>query len=499
MRKSFLLTALMLALAWSIYAQQTVNVKFTATTETGGYSPFTSVVVTDLTQGWTTTLIYPDTVLILSPNNVGVEEWQRQDFRTGPAFPNPFNDMTCVPLELSEASEVTLNVIRLDGKVVATRDLYLNPGVHHVSVRLSTPGMAFLSVTTPYGHSIVRLVCMGHGGVDEVKGVASVAHVSEDGVTARGEAPGVFESGDMMRYEAFLSAGGTTLHSAVVEQEQYDSETVTLVFPAEAPEGAIDGLFTINDEGGKAYFSKGNLQYDKTTGVWSFMDHQYDLEETLGQDVGEDYADQNIVSLFGWSTSGFDHGAHCYQPWSTSTIYNDYYAYGNDQFSLNVESGQAEWGFNAISNGGNAENQWRTLTTEEWNYVFDTRTTSSGIRFAKVKLGNLNGVILLPDDWSGSYFSLNYPNTTNVYYDCNIITMEQWTTIEQHGAVFLPAAGYRLGTEVINTGISGHYWSSSRYNESRAYCLSLFDSGLYPQAIDFIFNGFSVRLVHVAE
>ena len=497
MRKSSLFTILMLALALSVQAQETVTVKFTAATATGGYSPFTSVVATDLTQGWTTTLIYPDTVLILSQHNVGVGEWQKQDFNVGMAFPNPFTTTTSVPLELPEAAEVTLQVIRLNGEVAAMRDLHLSPGLHHVSVRLSTPGMAFLSVTTPYGHSVARLVCMGHGGIDDVECVASVANVSE--VPTRGENPGIFEPGDRMRYEAFLSTGGTTFHSAVVEQAQFDSETVTLFFPVEAPEGAIDGLFTINDEGGKAYFSKGNLQYDKTTGVWSFMEHQYDLEETLGQDVGEDYADQNIVSLFGWSTSGFDHGAHCYQPWSTSTIYNDYYAYGNDQFSLNVESGQAEWGYNAISNGGNIGNQWRTLTTEEWKYVFDTRTTSSGIRFVKARLGSLNGVILLPDDWSGSYFNLNYPNTTNVYYDCNIITMEQWTTIEQHGAVFLPAGGYRLGTEVINTGISGHYWASSRYNESRAHCLSIFDSGLYPQAIDFIFNGFSVRLVHVAE
>ena len=114
-------------------------------------------------------------------------------------------------------------------------------------------------------------------------------------------------------------------------------------------------------------------------------------------------------------------------------------------------------------------------------------------------MGNVNGVIILPDDWSGSYFSLNYPNTTDVYYDNNPVTLEQWDMIEQHGAVFLPTAGYRLGTAVDNTGSSGHYWSSSVYNESRANCVSIFDSGLYPQAIDFIFNGFSVRLVQEAH
>lgn len=503
MRKILLCMALMLAFTLSIQAQEEVTVKFTAATETGGYSPFTSVLATNITQGWSTTLIYPDTVLLLPHSGVGVGEWQGRDFKMGSPFPNPFMDMTCVPLELSEVSEVTLKVIRTDGEVVTARNMRLEAGTHGVMVRLSTPGLAFLSVSTPHGRSVAKLLCMDDGGEDalEVKSMAANSNfdLSKDCVSVRGEAPGAFEPGDMMRYEAFLSVNGTTLHSAVVEQPQYNSETVTLFFPVEAPVGAIDGLFTINDEGGKAYFSMGNLQYDKTTNVWSFMEHQYDMAETLGQDVGADYANQNIVSLFGWSTSGYDHGAHCYQPWSTSTTYNDYYPYGNDQFDLNVQTGQADWGYNAISNGGNAENQWRTLTSEEWSYVFNTRATSSGIRFVKARVNGVNGAILLPDDWSGSYYSLNYPNTTNVYYECNIIELEQWAVIEQHGAVFLPAAGYRLGTEVFNTRSTGHYWSSSRYIDTRAYCIGIYDSGLYPQAIDFIYNGFSVRLVQVAH
>jgi hypothetical protein len=62
-----------------------------------------------------------------------------------------------------------------------------------------------------------------------------------------------------------------------------------------------------------------------------------------------------------------------------------------------------------------------------------------------------------------------------------------------------------LGTEILNaatignTESSGHYWASSRNFYTRAYCVSFYDSGLYPQSIDFLFNGFSVRLVQVAH
>ena len=491
MRKTLLFTMLLVAL--SLQAQETVTVKFTAATEAGGYMPFTSVMVTDLTHGWMTTLNYPDTVLVLSQPQVGVGEWQGRNFNLGSAFPNPFKDVSCVPLELSETSEVNLQVIRSNGEVVAARDVRLDAGVHHVMVRLSTPGMAFLRAVTPHGSSVARLVCMSQGDVDDVRVDSKQCALN------RGENPGMFEPGDLMRYEAFRSVGGTTFHSTVVEQAQYISESVTLFFPVEAPEGAIDGLFTINEDGGKVFFSMGNLQYNKNTGIWSFMEHQYDRVEQLGQDVGEDYAGQGIVSLFGWGTSGYDHGAHCYQPWSTSTSPSDYYPYGNNLINLDEQTGQADWGYNAIANGGNTEHLWRVLTKDEWGYVFETRTTPSGIRFAKARVGNVNGVILLPDDWSGSYFNLNFPNTTNVYYENNLISLEQWDVIEQHGAVFLPAAGYRLDTEIFNTGSSGHYWSSTHRYEYRAYCMSVFDSGLYPQAIDFVYNGFSVRLVQVAH
>ena len=88
MKKTLLFTMLLIAL--SIQAQETVTVKFTAATETGGYIPFNSVMVTDLTQGWMTTLNYPDTVLVLSPSLVGVGEEQGRNFNMGSAFPNPF-------------------------------------------------------------------------------------------------------------------------------------------------------------------------------------------------------------------------------------------------------------------------------------------------------------------------------------------------------------------------------------------------------------------------
>ena len=267
----------------------------------------------------------------------------------------------------------------------------------------------------------------------------------------------------------------------------------------QAPVGAINGLFTINANGDQVYFSQGNLQYNKTTQVWSFMEHQYDMVETLGQVVGENYANQNIVSLFGWGTSGYNHGAECYQPYCTTANNGCYYAYGSSSYNLYDQTGMADWGYNPISNGGNTTNTWRTLTKPEWTYVFNTRNTSSGIRYAKAQVNNVNGVILLPDDWSSSYYALSSTNNSSAGFGNNVISSSTWiSAFEAHGAVFLPAAGARTG-HVAEVGSSGNYWSSSRYNNPTTYGV-FFNSSQF----SFSFNhdrywGQSVRLVYPAQ
>ena len=264
------------------------------------------------------------------------------------------------------------------------------------------------------------------------------------------------------------------------------------------PTGAIDGKFTINADGDQVYFSQGNLQYigSANTPYWKFADNQWDV---LGTTTGQNSSDQNVDrDLFGWGTSGYNHGANCYQPWSTSTSYSDYYAYGSYTYNLYDQTGQADWGYNPISNGGNQANQWRTLTTNEWVYVFNSRTTSSGIRYAKAKVNNVNGVILLPDDWSTSYYTLGNTNSTGASFSSNTISATQWSTLEQYGAVFLPATGDRDGT--YDVGGYGYYWSASYLDSNYVYFVNFGDSYLYPQD-DFGGRsfGFCVRLARVAE
>ena len=94
------------------------------------------------------------------------------------------------------------------------------------------------------------------------------------------------------------------------------------------PTGAISGKFTINAEGDKVYFSKGNLQYigSATPSYWKFAENQWDYLGDNGQGSNSQSVD---CDLFGWGTSGYNHNAYCYQPWSTSSTNADYNPYNS--------------------------------------------------------------------------------------------------------------------------------------------------------------------------
>ena len=265
-------------------------------------------------------------------------------------------------------------------------------------------------------------------------------------------------------------------------------EEITPIIPDSPiiPDGALPGLFSVSATQ-QVYFSQGNLQYQASTNTWRFAEHQYDYVGTQTADGYGDYGgnvsgsdNRNIsstyngwIDLFGWGTGS--------NPTLSSTSYMDYGTF-------------VDWGSNPISNGGNTVNQWRTLTIAEWNYLLNTRTDAS----SKRGTGNINGVgglIILPDSWTlplGCSFTSGF---TTYDWAHNSYTLAQWAQMEAAGAVFLPAAGYRYGTNDNYVGNLGNYWSSTPFNESSAYYMYFYSNDLNVIFSNFRGYGFSVRPV----
>lgn len=255
------------------------------------------------------------------------------------------------------------------------------------------------------------------------------------------------------------------------------------------PTGAINALFSVSLTQ-QVYFSKGNLQYigSASTPYWKFADNQWDY---FGKTTGQNGTNQNVDrDLFGWGTWT----GSATNPANTSSNDTDY-SWDNSDFVKTLQNGSGTW---------------RTLTSDEWLYLFNTRasgatvTTTSGTtndaRYTQATINTdgtgVNGIILFPDgvtiasDEATTWGAINGSSAWGT--KC---TAAQWEALDAKGCVFLPAAGFREGTSVDSVGTIGLYWSSEANGPNHAKRLYFFSNFVSPQYGNFRRYGQSVRLV----
>ena len=245
--------------------------------------------------------------------------------------------------------------------------------------------------------------------------------------------------------------------------------------------GLLEGKFSINAGGDKVQFSQGNLRY--TSGSWSFFDHQYDSYTAYDADSWD---------KFGWSTSANNYGM------TTST---DDATYSGDF---------KDWG-ETMGPG------WRTLNKDEWNYLFNTRTSGSTVnevsdaRYTHATINtdgtSVKGIILFPNGVTIAPGEANYwgninadayvdtHSTPTILYDSKCTTA-QWTALAAKGCVFLPFTGFRSGTSINEISERGYYWSSSPYSDTESYYVGFSPTTLWATNEHSLRSyGYSVRLV----
>ena len=242
----------------------------------------------------------------------------------------------------------------------------------------------------------------------------------------------------------------------------------------------------------KVRFSHGNLQYQASTHTWRFAENQWDFvgnaSEGTVYETGTKCDNVKIssyysgwIDLFGWATSGYN------TSYPYLTIYNPT-KYGP---STSTIPSQYDWGvYNMYP--------WRTLTHTEWEYLINTRPNASQL-FCKAIVHDVRGLLILPDNWVNSgEINLSFGNSL---YDDNVISNVNWDIMENDGAIFLPAAGYRNVT--VTDGYSivynyynplGCYWSLNYQNTQRAWALNFSSSNINSQYY-YRSQGNSVRLV----
>ena len=229
-------------------------------------------------------------------------------------------------------------------------------------------------------------------------------------------------------------------------------------------EGALWGTFSVgSNDSDKVHFSQGNLK--RVSGTWSFHDNQYDA---LGS------WSSTACDLFYWETTG------------------NYGSEENCVTSTGTSSDVVNWGVNAISNGGNVANAYSTPSTDNWQYLFNSRSGYSS-KYGSATVCSQHGVVILPDHWTlptGCFFTSGMSVWSTNSYDATA-----WAKMEAAGAVFLPAAGSRYGTGVNDVGLNGYYWSSTAYYGIYAWDVYFLEDNVDPGYHNRRNYGRSVRLV----
>ena len=252
----------------------------------------------------------------------------------------------------------------------------------------------------------------------------------------------------------------------------------------------------------KVYFSMGNLRatYDGTEWDWTFAINQWNYSGSMDGNckitdtdpfVADYTGSSTTVDLFGWSTAATTYGIRKSE---TSSIYSGEFV---------------DWG-NTMGTG------WRTLTSAEWEWILgptssanpgtncrasgSTVNGSANARYAFAHInGGGDGIIVFPDgvtiasDEVISWGNIDAPiSSISNYTQCS---KAQWAALEAKGCVFLPAAGYRLGTSIIGGGGYVRYWSCSPNGAENAYSVKYTSGNLEPQNSVDRYYGCSVRLV----
>ena len=281
-------------------------------------------------------------------------------------------------------------------------------------------------------------------------------------------------------------------------------------------------------------FAPANLLYDE--GTWKFQEHQWTfcfdgVEE--GSDISSYFASDKTFDLFGWGASGWSGGGWTnYQPWNMAADGGPA-TFGPSDGDLIGAYANGDWGV-YIAIDSNGAGYWRLPTggpqgnAGEWGFlaggrrlikdgVDDPDRTNAHMLRSYGTVNSKIGLIILPDNFvdpvtnkgsEGTAFVGGVPRTTGsggtaderMDYSLNVYSEDDWTEMEKNGAIFLPMAGRRNGSDQLSflesPYYSGGYWTSI-HNGNTAYIMGFGSSrGIAINQAVGRNQGRPVRLIH---
>ena len=287
-----------------------------------------------------------------------------------------------------------------DGKDGTTPQLKIENGYWYVSTDSGT-------TWTQLGKAVGENGQDGKDGKDGADGDSMFSSVTQD-----------------ENFVYFELANGT-----ILTVSKYKDDSVQII------DGAIMAEFSVSDTK-KVYFSMGDLQFstegthlckdgETREGTWRFNPTPYDNSMEEGWNT-----------TFLWASSGG---------------------------SCNPSTGAwIDWGyFNAISNGGNTPDIWRTLKSSEWQYLISRNNGSKWLPINFVDQNNTISlvIVIFPDNYYPSFSITHYRMEDFLPY----VSYETWHEWAKHGAIFLRNGIYWTSDRAYGSQIR---WNYIRYYSS---------------------------------
>ena len=239
MKKLLLVVVALMAQALC-FGQGGAVVTFTGRDVDGHYVRPDSIVVENLTQQWTETMYWPDTVLTLTVGTGIDNPTMTNGIRVSP---NPFDGTAQVEVPVSEAGEVQVQVTDMLGRVCAQYGGRLPAGTHLFRVSLEHPQVYVLTVWTARQRQSAKLENAGCGARDGIV----YAGMADNEPMLKLTPAQPFQLGDEMRYSGYAGPQ----RSQTVTRHQSADETVQLVFIQDG--SPCPGSPTVTDIDGNVY------------------------------------------------------------------------------------------------------------------------------------------------------------------------------------------------------------------------------------------------------
>lgn|GEM_PF-6542370 len=253
--------------------------------------------------------------------------------------------------------------------------------------------------------------------------------------------------------------------------------------PESVSKGLLQKEFSVSPSK-SVYFSPGNLQAMPnglgTASSWRFAPRQYDYcsdfdySSTSG-DNGFSSSNTHWMDLFAWSGEENVDATK----WGIGNSGASDTGFSSGYATSDYKGKFVDWGTNLdlISQLGSG---WYTLSMSEWRYIlgnqdiFGSSAYTGGIenmpcrKDANIKrglatVGKVKGLVILPDEWTLPRNCKFEPTLSS--FDVNTYSIfnasghsGSWSAMEQAGAVFLPAAGFRRPARIPPAVRNSQQW-----------------------------------------